>query len=178
MDRFEFEDLISAYIENDLPLNKRKDFEDYLEKNPSQNQLVKQITINMKALKKLPKRASKNNFNQKLMEKIKSNNLDMNLVVTKRGNIFGFTFLNASMLLVLILLLFVLSFEITGLMPGVKNNGQYKFTENKENFLNKNDMVKKNEEEDTSNSNFTSFQNDTIKKEKVDFSKNIKYVNE
>ena len=50
----------------------------------------------MKALKKLPKIASKNNFNQKLMEKIKSNNLDMNLVVTKRGNIFGFTFLNAS----------------------------------------------------------------------------------
>ena len=30
MDRFEFEDLISAYIENDLPLNKRKDFEAYL----------------------------------------------------------------------------------------------------------------------------------------------------
>ena len=53
MDRFEFEDLISAYIENDLPLNKRKDFEDYLVENPSQNQVVKQIAINMKALKKL-----------------------------------------------------------------------------------------------------------------------------
>ena len=55
MDRFEFEDLISAYIENDLPLNKRKDFEDYLVENPSQNQVVKQIATNMKALKKLPK---------------------------------------------------------------------------------------------------------------------------
>ena len=32
MDRFEFEDLISAYIEHDLPLNKKKDFEAYLVK--------------------------------------------------------------------------------------------------------------------------------------------------
>ena len=177
MDRFEFEDLISAYIENDLPLNKRKDFEDYLVENPSQNQVVKQIATNMKALKKLPKIASKNNFNQKLMEKIKSNNLDMNLVVTKRGNIFGFTFLNASMLLGLIFLLFVLSFEITGLMPGLKKNVQYEFTDNKKS-LGRNDMVKKNEEDDTLNPNFNSFQNDTIKKGKVDFSRNIKYVNE
>ena len=30
MDRFEFEDLISAYIEHDLPLNKRKEIEVYL----------------------------------------------------------------------------------------------------------------------------------------------------
>ena len=177
MDRFEFEDLISAYIENDLPLNKRKEIEAYLCKNPSQDKLVKEIAKNMDALKKLPKIASKNNFNQKLMEKIKSNNLDMNLVVTKRGNIFGFTFLNASMLLGLIFLLFVLSFEITGLMPGLKNNVQYEFTDNKK-FLGRNDMVKKNEEDDTLNPNFNSFQNDTIKKGKVDFSRNIKYVNE
>ena len=27
MDRYEFEDLISAYVENDLPLNKRKEIE-------------------------------------------------------------------------------------------------------------------------------------------------------
>ena len=32
MDRFEFEGLISAYIENDLPLNKRKEIEDSLRK--------------------------------------------------------------------------------------------------------------------------------------------------
>ena len=120
MDRFEFEDLISAYIENDLSLNKRKDFEAYLDKNPSQNQLVKQIANNMEALKKLPKITTKNNFNQKLMERIKSNNLDMNPAVTKKGNIFGFTFINASILLGLMLFLFVLSFEITGLTPSFK----------------------------------------------------------
>ena len=177
MDRFEFEDLISAYIENDLPLNKRKDFEEYLDKNPYQDQLVKQVATNMEALKKLPKISSKNNFNHKLMERIKYNSLDMNPAVTKRGNIFGFTFLNASMLLGLIFLLLVLSFEITGLMPGLKNNDPYQFTDNKK-FLGKSDMDKNNEKEDPSNPNLTSIQNDTIKKEKVDFSRNIKYVNE
>ena len=177
MDRFEFEDLISAYIENDLPLNKRKDLEAYLEKNPSQNQLVKQIANNMEALKNLPKKASKNNFNQKLMEKIKLNKSDTNSLGIKRGNIFGFTFLNASVLLVLIFLLFVFSFQITGLMPSLKNNVTNQFKNNKM-FLGKSDMVQKNEKEDTSNPNLTSFQNDTTKKEKVDFSRNIKYVNE
>ena len=95
MDRFEFEDLISAYIENDLPINKRKEVEAYLDNNPSHNHLVKQISNNMDALKKLPKITSKNNFNQKLMEKIKFNKTNTNPAVTKRGNIFGFTFLNA-----------------------------------------------------------------------------------
>ena len=47
MDRFEFEDLISAYIENDLPLNKRKEIEAYLYKNPSQYKLVDQIAYNI-----------------------------------------------------------------------------------------------------------------------------------
>ena len=92
MDRFEFEDLISAYIENDLPLNKRKDFEAYLYKNPSQNQLVKQIANNMKALKKLPKISSTNNFNKKLIERIKSSDRGINTTITNRGNIFGFYF--------------------------------------------------------------------------------------
>ena len=176
MDRFEFEDLISAYIENDLPLNKRKDFEAYLHKNPSQNQLVNQIANNMEALKNSPKIASMNNFNKKLMERIKSNDRDMNPVMIKRGNIFGFSFLNASVLLGLICLLFVLSFEITGLTPSLKNNDRYQFIENKK-FSGKNDKIKLNKI-DNSNPNLTTLQNDTTKKEKVDFSRNIKYVND
>ncbi len=177
MDRFEFEDLISAYIENDLSLNKRKDFEAYLDKNPSQNQLVRQTANNIKALKKLPKITTKNDFNQKLMERIKSNDLYTNSAVTKRGYIFGFTFLNASILLGLMLLVFVLSFELTGFTPSLKIKESYQLTDNK-NFLGKNDLIKKNKKQDTLNPNLTIPHNDTTKKEKVDFSRNIKYVNE
>ena len=175
MDRFEFEDLISAYIENDLPLKKRKDIEAYLDRNPSQNQLVKQIANNIEALKKLPKITSKDNFNQTLMERIKSTSLDMNPVVTKKGNIFGFTFINASFLLGLLFLLLVLSFEIIGLTPSLNNNRSFQFTDNKK-FLKKDDTLKKNKKDKTSNQNLTTFKNDSTKKEKVDFSRNIKYV--
>ena len=33
MNRYQFEDLISSYIENDLPIRKRKEFEDYIQNN-------------------------------------------------------------------------------------------------------------------------------------------------
>ena len=177
MDRFEFEDLISAYIENDLPLNKRKEIDAYLDENPSQNQIIKQIANNMEVLKKLPKVASKKNFNQKLMERIKSNNFDMNPAATKRKNIFGFTYLNASALIGLIFLLLALSFEITGLRTGLKNNNPYQITDSKK-LLGNSDVVKKDEREPTANPSLTTLQKDTTKKGKVDFSRNIKFVND
>ena len=177
MDRFEFEDLISAYIENDLPINKRKEVEAYLDNNPSYNHLVKQISYNMDALKKLPKITSKNNFNQKLMEKINFNKTNTNPAVTKNANFFGFTFLNAFFLFGLVILLFVLSFEITGLKPSGKNSRPYQFTDNKK-FLGKNGVINDNKKNDTSIKNLTTFQNDTTKKEKMDLSRNIKYVND
>ena len=34
MDRYKFEDSISAYIDNELTLTERQEFEDYIEKNP------------------------------------------------------------------------------------------------------------------------------------------------
>ena len=177
MDRFEFEDLISAYIENDLSLNKRKEIEAYLYKNASQHKLVEQIANNMKALKKLPKIASKDNFNQRLMEKIESKNFEMNLAGTKSGNIFGFTFLNASALLGLIFILFTLSFEIIGFAPMVKDSQSSQFLD-KKNFSRLDNMVNENEKEDFSNPSLTTFQKDTTKKEALDFSRNIKYVND
>ena len=51
MDRYQFEDLISAYIENELSLSKRKEVESYLAENPSKEKLIKQVSLNMKTLK-------------------------------------------------------------------------------------------------------------------------------
>ena len=75
MDNSEFEDLISAYIENDLPQIKRKEVESYLADNPSQSQLVKNIANNIECLKRSPKIIAKQDFNQRLMGKIKARNL-------------------------------------------------------------------------------------------------------
>ena len=68
-------------------------------------------------------------------------------------------------LLGLIFFLFILSFEITGLSPILKNNQSSQFTSNNK-FLGKNDIIKKNKKEDDLDLNLTTLQNDTTKKEK------------
>ena len=40
MNRYQFEDLISDYVENKLTLSKRKDVELYLKSNPKLNPLI------------------------------------------------------------------------------------------------------------------------------------------
>ena len=40
MDRYKFEDSISAYIDNELTLTERQEFEDYIEKNPDAKSLL------------------------------------------------------------------------------------------------------------------------------------------
>ena len=40
MNRHQFEDLISSYIENEITLSKRKEFERYMKDNPDSVELV------------------------------------------------------------------------------------------------------------------------------------------
>ena len=47
MDRYKFEDSISAYIDNELTLTERQEFEDYIEKNPDAKSLLEDIVNNM-----------------------------------------------------------------------------------------------------------------------------------
>ena len=75
MDRYQFEDLISAYIENELSLSKRKELESYLAENPREEQLIKQVSLNIKTLKNSPKITARENFNNRLLGRIKSENL-------------------------------------------------------------------------------------------------------
>ena len=42
MDRYQFEDLISDYIENNLSMSQRKEVESYLEDNPDAKNKLKQ----------------------------------------------------------------------------------------------------------------------------------------
>ena len=177
MDRYQFEDLISAYIENELSLNKRKEVESYLAKNPLQKKLIKQISFNMKTLKNSPKIAAKENFNKKLLERIKSENSQLAFKSKSGKTLFGFSIFQASILISLFAFLFILSLEITDLVPRSQNRVNNKFVDNK-NILDKKEINKKLNKEDILKTNFTDSKNDTTKKGKRDFSKNIKYVND
>ena len=62
MDRYKFEDSISAYIENELSLTDRREFEDYIEKNPDAKSLLEEIVNNMGLIKGLPKVKASSSF--------------------------------------------------------------------------------------------------------------------
>jgi len=177
MNRYQFEDLISAYIENELPLSKRKEVEAYLAKNPPEKKLIKQVSLNIKILKKSPKITAKENFNKMLLERIKSENLYISPKSKSEKTLFGFSVFHASILVSLFAVLFLLSLEITASLPNLQNRKSDKFVDNK-NVVNNNVNNKQLGEEDTPKTKFTDSKNDTIQKGKRDFSRNIKYVND
>tara|TARA_B100000900_G_C20456558_1_gene665421 strand:+ start:114 stop:647 length:534 start_codon:yes stop_codon:yes gene_type:complete len=177
MNRYQFEDLISAYIENELSLSERKEIESYIAENPYSDKLVKQISNNIKTLKGLPKITAEENFNKRLLEKIKSKNFHLAPKSKNEKTLFGFSVFHASILISLFTVLFFLSLEISDSIPRYQNTGKNKFVENK-NILDKKEINKQLAEEDILHTDFIDSKNDTVKKEKKDFSRNIKYVND
>ena len=98
MNRYQFEDLISEYIENELSLSKRKEFETYLEENPDASSLVDSVRYTMDTMRSLPKVKANPKFNERLMTRIKSN-IDWSATpMPSKGTIFGFTPIHASLL--------------------------------------------------------------------------------
>ena len=73
-------------------------------------------------------------------------------------------------------LLLIFTLEISGLASIAGDNNGNKFAKNQS--LPKKTMIQKDPEESLSNLNFTNSKNDTLKNKKVDYSKNIKFVND
>ena len=72
MNRNQFEDMISDYIENDLSLKKRKKFEEYLDKNEDATIMISEIKTNMMKMGSFPKLRTKKLFDDKLKIKLTS----------------------------------------------------------------------------------------------------------
>ena len=62
MDRYQFEDAISAYLDNELNLSDRQAFESYMNANPDAKALVNDIRATMKAIKSMPKVKASSTF--------------------------------------------------------------------------------------------------------------------
>ena len=97
MNRYQFEDLISSYIENEITLSKRKEFERYMKDNPDSVELVSAVKDNIKKLNQVPRIKVKSSFNETLKGKIDDLNSDPKLGKANEL-IFGFSPLNASFL--------------------------------------------------------------------------------
>ncbi len=93
MNRYEFENLISDYLEGNLSFSKRKEFESYLESNHDARSLLVMVGETLDQMKKVDKVLTSENFNSKLLSKIKD---ETPLIFSDKTNIFGLTPIYAS----------------------------------------------------------------------------------
>ena len=70
MDRYKFEDSISAYIDNELNLTDRQEFEDYIDENPDAKSLLDEIQNNMRLIKEIPKVKTSSTIMTQLLHRV------------------------------------------------------------------------------------------------------------
>ena len=88
MKRYEFENLISDYLEGDLSYNKREEFELHLEGDEDAKLLVQTVERTMNQMKKVDKISTSKHFNSTLLSKIKDKTP---IIIRDKSSIFGFT---------------------------------------------------------------------------------------
>ena len=112
MNRYQFEDLISEYIENELSLSKRKEFEAYLDENPDARGLVESVRTNIAQMKTIPKVIVSPNFNDRLLARIQTDQTRHDIAITSQRTIFGFTPIYASLMTGLVIAFVFVSMQL------------------------------------------------------------------
>ena len=112
MNRYQFEDLISEYIENELSLSKRKEFEAYLETDSNAKNLVESIAKTKEEMNSFPLRKVSPGFNKRLIAKIEKNRIPVGHAIPSQKTIFGFSPIYASMMTGLAFAFVFVSFQL------------------------------------------------------------------
>ena len=119
MNRYEFENLISDYLEGELSFSKRKEFEFYLEANEEAKLLFFKVKNTLNDMKNAEKISTSENFNSKLLSKIKDK---APLMPNDRSNIFGLSPLYASIFSSLCLAVIFISYSLIAPKPVLNSN--------------------------------------------------------
>jgi len=108
MNRYEFENLISDYLDGSIPFKKRKEFEDYMKEDKDAEALVSNIKTTISEMNNSQKVKVADNFNEKLLSRVKNEG-----IVNKPNNtILGFTPFYASILSCLCVAFFVVASQL------------------------------------------------------------------
>ena len=168
MNSYQFEDLISDYLENKLSISKRKKFETFLKNEIGAKEKVDQIKKNMIILGSLNQVIVSEQFNDDLMKKIKSgSSKDKYPFLSKSGYLLGLKPFDASIFLGLIILSLFLSRELYNEI----------FTNSDKNSSLSSKHIVKNE--NLSKTELNQIDSSKIKDNKKDkFSKSIRLVND
>lgn len=105
MDRYQFEDLISDYIENNLSLSKRKAFEAYMDSHSEARQDVKSIRETIAAMKNMDNVKTSDAFMFNLKTRIARENIQSAYLQKRQRTFFGFTPLYASVFSLMVIAL-------------------------------------------------------------------------
>ena len=173
MNQYQFEDLISDYVENKLTFSKRKEIEEYLEENPKAVLKVNEVRENILFLKSLPKSKVSADFESKLKDRIKkeSKNPVKKKTLTKK-NLFGFRPMNFSFFVFLVLFSMFLSYQLIDELFLPRDSSIKVFKENE---------IEVKKIPKTLNNKTIIVPNDSMhidQKNNKNFSKNIKLVND
>jgi len=173
MNRYEFENLISDYLDGSIPFKKRKEFEDYMKDDKDAEDLVSNIKTTISEMNNSQKVKVADNFNEKLLSRVKNEG-----IVSKPNNtILGFTPFYASILSCLCVAFFVVTSQLINVSQDssseIKTN-QYtaELEQNNPSYSKSVDLEKKL----IVDSNIDSLQ-DKKEKEKPNNSNKIKFVN-
>ena len=173
MNRYEFENLISDYLDGSIPFKKRIEFEDYMKDYKDAESLVRNIKTTISEMNNLQKVKATDNFNEKLLSRVKNEG-----IVSKPNNtILGFTPFYASILSCLCVAFFVVTSQLINVSQDsssdIKTN-QYtaELEQNNPSYSKSVDLEKKL----IVDSNIDSLQ-DKKEKEKPNNSNKIKFVN-
>ena len=122
MNRYEFENLISDYLDGELSFSKRKEFESYLEENEDAKLLFIRVKNTLYDMKNAEKISTPDNFNSKLLSKI---NDKAPFIPNNRSNIFGLSPLYASIFSSLCLVVIFISYSLIVPKPTSNSNLEY-----------------------------------------------------
>ena len=142
MNRYEFENLISDYLDGELSFSKRKEFESYLEENEDAKLLFISVKNTLNDMKNAEKISTPDNFNSKLLSKIKDK---APLMPNDRSNIFGLSPLYASIFSSLCLVVIFISYSLIVPKPISNSNLEYSLVPiDKSQKVDQSQMVKNN----------------------------------
>ena len=118
MNRYEFESLISDYLDGSMPFKKRLEFEDYIKNNPDAESLVEDVKNTIANMNNLHRVKVTDDFNEKLLSRVKKEGL----ANIPNNTILGFTPFYASILTCLCVAFFVVISQLLNLSQGSNAN--------------------------------------------------------
>ena len=122
MNRYEFESLISDYVEGELSFNKREEFEVFMENDVSAKTLLNDVKKTLNEMKSIKGVATSDDFNSKLLLKVKNKT---SVIGNNKNSMFGFTPFYASIFSSLCIAIFILGYTFIPEGNNILSNTNY-----------------------------------------------------